>query len=149
MGQSQGPIPFTIYTLPIVDIARTHRLNVHFYADDTQLYMAFDPTDHEDTTSILTQVENCISNIRIWMVENNLKLNDYKRIKTEILILTSKLHRPIHYISQVMVGGIPIARNNFVKHICKAAYFHLHNISSIRNCLLKESAITLVHVRYQ
>ena len=32
-----GPIIFTIYTLPIGDITRSHYLNVHFYADDTQL----------------------------------------------------------------------------------------------------------------
>jgi len=120
--------------------------------------MAFDRIDHEDTTSILTQVENCISDIRIWMVENKLKPNDDK---TEVLILTLKLHRSIHYISQVVVEGAPIAptltlsnlgamfgqsltMDDFVKHICKDAYF-LHNILSIRNCLSKESAITLVH----
>jgi len=158
-GSVLGPILFIIYTLPIGNIARTHGLNVHFYADDTQLYMAFDPTDHEDTTSVLARVENCISDIRTWMVDNKLKLNEDK---TEVLILTSKLHRSCHGISQVVVGGAPIAptltvRNlgamfdqsltmdEFVKHICKAAYFHLHNISSIRNCLSKESAITLVH----
>ena len=158
-GSVLGPILFIIYTLPIGNIARTHGLNVHFYADDTQLYMAFDPTDHEDTTSVLTRVENCISDIRTWMVDNKLKLNEDK---TEVLILTSKLHRSCHGISQVVVGGAPIAptltvRNlgamldqsltvdEFVKHICKADYFHLHNISSIRNCLSKESAITLVH----
>jgi len=129
-----------------------------FYADNAQLYMTFDPTDHEETTSILTQVENCISDICIWMVENKIKLNDDK---TEVLILTFKLHRSIHCISQVVIRGAPIAptltvRNlgalfdqsltmdNFVKHIYKAAYFHLYNISSIRNCLSNESAMVLV-----
>ena len=54
-------IYFTIYTLPIGHIAQTHGLNVHFYADDVQLYMAFDSRNHEDTTAILTKVENCMS----------------------------------------------------------------------------------------
>ena len=94
-------ILFTNYTLPNGDIVRTHGLNVHFYADDTRLYVLSDPIDHEDTTSIPTQVENCIAGIRIWMVENNLKLNDDN---TEVIM------------------------DDFVKHICKAAYFHLHNI---------------------
>jgi len=67
--------------------------------------MAFDPTDNENTTSLLAHVENCISDIRIWMVENKLKLNDDK---TEVLILTSKLHRSIHYIAQVVVVGAAI-----------------------------------------
>jgi len=101
-----SPILFTIYTLPITDIKPTHGLNVHLYADDTHLHMAFAPTDHEDAHSILTEVENCISDIRIWMFENKLKLNDDK---TEVLIWTSKLHRSMHYISQVVVAGTPIA----------------------------------------
>ena len=158
-GSVLGPILFTIYTLPIGDIARTHGLNVHFYADDTQLYMAFDPTDNEDAASVLKQLEDCISDIRMWMVGNKLKLNDDK---TEVLILTSKVHMSTHGVSQVLVGGAPIAPTEmvrnlgamfdqsltmdaFVKHICKAAYFHLRNISSIRLCLSEESSITLVH----
>jgi len=93
------------------------------------------------------------------MVENKLRIN---HDKTEVIILTSKLHRSIHCLSQVMVGGAPITptltvRNlgamfdqsltidDFIKHICKAAYFHLHNISSIGNCPSKETAITPVY----
>jgi hypothetical protein len=141
-GSVIGLILFSIYTLPIGDIARAHGLNVNFYADDTQLYMAFHPTDHEDTTLILIQVENCIKYIRIRMVENKLKLSDDK---TEVLILTFKLQRSIHCISQVVVRRAPIAptltvhnlgamfdqsftMDVFVKHICKAAYFPLYNI---------------------
>ena len=89
---------------------------------------------------------------------NKLKLN-YD--KTEVLILTSNWHISIHYISQLVVGGALIAptltvfnlgamfdqsltMDDLVKNIGKVAYFHLHNISSIQNRLLKESAITLV-----
>ena len=89
---------------------------------------------------------------------NKLKLN-YD--KTEVLILTSNWHISIHCISQLVVGGALIAptltvfnlgamfdqsltMDDLVKNIGKVAYFHLHNISSIQNRLLKESAITLV-----
>jgi len=64
----------------------------------------------------------------------------------------------IRYKSQIVIGGAPICptltiRNldqsrtmdDLIKHICNAAYFHFHNISSIRNCLSNESTITLVH----
>jgi hypothetical protein len=37
-----------------------------------------------------------------------------------------------------------LTMDDLVKNIGKVAYFHLHNISSIQNRLLKESAITLV-----
>ena len=109
-----------------------------------QLYMSFDPTDNEDAASVLKQLEDCISDIRMWMVENKLKLNDDK---TEVLVLTSKVHMSTHGVSQVLVGGAPIAPTEmvrnlgtmfdqsltmdaFVKHICEAAYFHLRNIYS-------------------
>ena len=36
-----GPILFTIYTIPIGTIARLHNLEIHIYADDTQLYVFF------------------------------------------------------------------------------------------------------------
>ena len=34
-----GPIRFTIYTSPIGAIAKRHNLEIHLYADDTQIYI--------------------------------------------------------------------------------------------------------------
>ena len=36
-----GPIIFTIYTTLLANIIKHHNLSYHFYADDTQLYLAF------------------------------------------------------------------------------------------------------------
>ena len=47
---------FIIYTLRIGNIARSQGLNVHFPADDIQLYVAFDPNEHKNTTSVFTVV---------------------------------------------------------------------------------------------
>jgi hypothetical protein len=103
--------------------------------------MAFDPTDHEDKTSVLTQVENSVSDIRIWVVENKLKFNDHK---TGVFILTSKVvvgidaNAPTPTVRNLgAMFDQSLTMDDFVKHICKAAYFHLHNSSSIRNCLTK------------
>ena len=41
-GSVLGPKLFTIYTSPIADIARRYGLNIHLYADDTQIYIAFE-----------------------------------------------------------------------------------------------------------
>ena len=41
-GSVLGPKLFTIYTSRIADIARCYGLNIHLYADDTQIYIAFE-----------------------------------------------------------------------------------------------------------
>ena len=47
------------------------------YADDTQLYMPFNIDNNEDT---IARMEECINDIRKWMAENFLKLNDSKTV---------------------------------------------------------------------
>ena len=45
-GSILGPKLFTIYTLPIADIARKYNLEIHLYADDTQIYITFRTSDN-------------------------------------------------------------------------------------------------------
>ena len=57
---------------------------IHSYADDTQLYMSFKPIHDADQT--IARIESCICEIREWMTENFLKLNDDK---TEFILIGS------------------------------------------------------------
>ena len=60
--------------LPIGDVIRRHGINVHSYADDTQLSIAVSPDD----TLPIDDLFNCILDIRTWMAENFLQLNQDK-----------------------------------------------------------------------
>ena len=85
-GSVLGPIIFTIYTTPLADIIKHHKLSYHFYADDTQLYITFKPKCECSLHESIACVEKCAMDIKIWMSKKMLKLNDDK---TEILYISS------------------------------------------------------------
>ena len=79
-----GPLLFSLYVTPLADIAAKHGLLYHCYADDTQLYVAFNPNSCVKKT--ILNIEACISAVKQWMRSNLLKLNDDK---TEFIIFAS------------------------------------------------------------
>jgi hypothetical protein len=156
-GSVMGPFKFCVYTLPIGAIIRSHGLSYHIYADDTQVYLAFDINDPQHA---LDRLNACLADIRSWMIQNKLKINDSK---TEFIILASpnalsKLQSNLKlHIGKSCINPASSAKNLgviFDKHlkmeaqvtnICKSANFHLRNIGAIRHLLTDSSAQQLVH----
>lgn len=79
-GSVLGPLLFSLNMLPLGHIIRSHNLSFHPYADDTQLYLSFNPNDFNH----LNTLRNCINDITCWMSQNFLQLN---LNKTEVLIV--------------------------------------------------------------
>ena len=76
MGRSSiGPQLFILYTAELIDIAEDLGINIHMYADDTQLYVYCSPRDAIGTVS---KLELCLDRVDRWMIASRLKLNSEK-----------------------------------------------------------------------
>ena len=154
-----GPLFFTIYASPVVNIARNRGLSVHTYADDTQLYLSFNVNEPPAETLSRERIELCVSDIKSWMSKNKLKLNDDK---TELLMVSSKNAQSKIQNKDIQIGSSCISastnvRNlgiyldstlsmeNHIKKVCQSAYFQIRNLSSIRKLLSKDTAEILMH----
>ena len=57
------------------------------FADNSQLYVSFQPNENANETAAITAMQNCIDDVRKWMLINKLKLNDGK---TEFLLIGTR-----------------------------------------------------------
>ena len=103
-----NPAGYSIYALPVGDIARHHSISYHLYADDTQLYVSFDPKN------ALDKLQRCIFDIRQWMTVNKLKLND---TKTEFFIATSPHNYKKLPELQLTIGDLRINPSEIIKNL--------------------------------
>ena len=90
-----GPILYLLYASPLSEIVKKLNLSYHFYADDTQLYLSFQPTISGDRDLAVSNIERCVLEIDHLMLVNRLKLN--RKDKTELLVISAKyLQVPIN-----------------------------------------------------
>ena len=109
------------------------------FADDTELYKSNSPSE---AFTLSWTIEACISDVKGWVVQNKLQLNDYK---TGILLIGSA--PGIDFPSSVRVGQIEIfsssahnsgvifdselALKEQVNKLCQLAYVEIRRIGSI------------------
>ena len=83
-GSLLGPILFILYIKALQKIAAKYGLDIQLYADDSQLYISFQPNRVVQFTDVQDRTNKCLAEIKTWMVNNYMKLNE---TKTELLVL--------------------------------------------------------------
>lgn len=75
-GEILAGIYYSMFTTPLGDISDNHlSVNRHSYADDNQRYIAF-RMENKDTA--IENLQSCLKEIKLWMTQNLLKLNEDK-----------------------------------------------------------------------
>ena len=128
-------------------------INFHIYADDIQLYMAFDPRIDGAVELALSKLSSRITDIHEWMARNMLMLNNSK---TECVVAASpqnlaKLHNnsyqtgdnKISPLSKIKNLGVifdeTMSMKDHVNTIVKTVNFHLRKIYRIRRFITVDS----------
>ena len=164
-GSVLGPMKFCLYLLTLGAILRHHNIGYHnigyhIYADDTQLYISF---KCKDPLESLTKLNMCISDIRVWIIKNKLKINDSK---TEFIIFRSPLLKQNLSDLSVSVGYMQFSPSSKVRdlgvdfdkyltfhdhisgiydNICKSTHFHLRGIGRILKLITSDATVQLIH----
>ena len=148
-GSIVGPKSFTIYTIPIGRIIKGNNLLYHIYADDIQIYTSFTPSDSSSIQSALQALSKCIVELKSWMTENMLKLNNNK---TEFFVATSPHFNRLMPSVQLHIGDEIITPTKTVRNLgivfdnlmsmspqitslSSSVSYHLRNITRIRRFL--------------
>ena len=151
-GSILGPLLFILYTKDLENIVTKYGLSIHLYADDTQIYFAFDVHSAKPDMS---SISSCFSEIKQWMAVNFLKLNEDK---TEFI----EIGPYVSHIDALAIGGtkiIPVekaknlgflfddqlnldAQINAISQIC---YLNQRDLSRIGNKLSHDLKVQMVH----
>ena len=134
---------------------------MHCYADDTQLYISFSPSEGNGDLEAVKAMQLCVKDIRSWMSKDKLLMKDEK---TEFLIMgkNSNLTKMVN-INSISVGtqdlspaDAPIknlgvcpdsnlSMDSYITNTCSAAFHYLYNIRRIRHYLSRDATETLIH----
>ncbi len=132
-----GSLLFSLYILPSGAIFKKYKISYHCHADDTQFHIPAE-TDSSDSLDVLY---NCFEEIKVWMANHFLQLNE---IKSEVLILGHSRTSSVfnlgslsasvqHYVRNLGVTFDPLLNvETHISTVVKGSFFHLISINKQR-----------------
>ena len=152
-GSILGPFIYTLYTKYLEEIAFKNGLRINMYADDCIIYFSF---DNNNLAAAEKNANNCLSEIKLWMNQNFLKLNT---LKTQLKIYKPNMSKPLNFclnynnclisptnfvnILGVRVGEI-FNNKSFINKKIQVCNFHLKNLSNIRDALPHKARVIMI-----
>ena len=155
-GSVLGPMMYCMYTRPVGDIARSHGLSHHGYADDGQEYDII--TAPAQWPEVSTKISDFVSELQDWMSRNMLKLNNDK---FEFIIFHPKHHRIVAEDFTLCIGdhsytpaghvrnlGVnqdeALTMEKHVRTVSRSCYHQLRSISKIRQYITVDACRSLI-----
>ncbi|XP_064190191.1 uncharacterized protein LOC135254144 [Anguilla rostrata] len=129
-GSVFGPLLFSLYTQSLGPVISAHGLSYHCYADDTQLFLSFPPSD----TQVSARISACLRDIQSWMDNHHLKLNP-----GDTVVSSSPTAKNL---GVVMDNRLSLSQN--ITAVSRTCRFFLYNIRRIRPFLTTYATQLLV-----
>ena len=134
-------------------------ISYHTNADDTQLYLSFKNNSAESEAYHIGRIQTCVKEIRLWMSQNFLKLNENK---TEFIVFGTTVQLSKLKLSTLAVGDSSVNLSSKVRNlgaifdnkmklishvntVCQKAHNQLRNIGKIQKYLSQDTKEIIVH----
>ena len=166
-GSILGPLLFILYTKELANIVARFNLKLHLYADDSSIYVEFNPRDPIDIASTLENISLCLKEVKRWMTINYLKVNEDKTkfflVGHRSTLRECNLELEIDFCGTTVISKVlsdpensdvgkslgVLLDNDFsmLRHILnvkKTCFNHLRNLRNIKEYLETDDKLALV-----